>query len=330
MAPISRRAVCAQLATIAIAPVLPWWRGDAFQQAPVPPRPVPFRSSVDLVPLSITARDKAGGFVHDLVAGEFEIYEDGERQQVAHFGHHETPISVVALLDKSSSMFDEKLMHAKDGVIAFARALKKGDELLVVAFSESIDALGDFGLDARTIERAVKQVQVEAGTRLYDAVIEGAREIAAAGRKDKRAMVILSDGEDTASRARLEDAVDAIRTAGAPVYAIAIEYGKDAPWKTLSADPLWRPLQGPLRVAPLHRLTDTTGGWTYEIQAARRCKDICLRVADELRNQYLLGYYPTNDEREGAWRAIEVRTSRAGVTLSTRSGYSARTVLTRY
>ena len=325
MAPISRRAVCLQVAAIATAPVLPLWRSEAFQQPPIPPRPVPFRSSVDLVRLSITARDTAGGTVHDLSPGEFDIYEDGERQQVAHFGHHETPISVVLLLDKSSSMFDEKLMHAKDGVIAFARALKKGDELLVVAFSDSIDALGNFGLEARTIERAVSQIRVEAATRLYDAVIEGAREIAASGRKDKRAILILSDGEDTASRARLEDAVEAIRVAEVPVYAIAIEYEKDEPWKTPSRDPLWRPLQATGRVAPLHRLTDTTGGWTYEIQAARRCKDVCLRVADELRNQYLLGYYPTNERHEGRWRALEVRTTRPGVTLSTRAGYYART-----
>jgi Ca-activated chloride channel family protein len=324
MTPIGRRDMCLHLGAIATAPLLPLWRTSATQQPPVDPRNVPFRSTVDLVRLSVTARNTSGAIIHDLDSQEFDIYENGVRQELGHFGHHETPISVVLLLDKSGSMSGDKMMHAKDGVINFVNALKTGDEVLVIAFSDSVDALGGFGLDSRTIERAVKRVDAESGTRLYDAVIDAAHEVATSGRRDKRALVILSDGEDTASRARLDDAVEAVRKAEVPVYAIAVEYEDRRPPAWLRfGDPLWRPLRSANDLEPLHRLTDGTGGWTYPIQAAKRCKEVCLRIADELRNQYLLGYYPTNQERDGGWRTIEVRTPRLGVTLTTRTGYYA-------
>ena len=135
MTPIGRRAMCFRLGAIAAAPLLPLWGVSATQQPPFDRRNLPFRSSVDLVRLSVTARDAAGGIVHDLGSGEFDIYEDDVRQAVGHFGHHETPISVVLLLDKSASMSGDKMMHAIDGVINFVNALKKGDEVLVIAFS---------------------------------------------------------------------------------------------------------------------------------------------------------------------------------------------------
>jgi len=205
----------------------------------------------------------------------------------------------------------------------FVNALKRADEALVIAFSDRVDALGRFGLDAKTITRTVKRVDAEAGTRLYDAVIEGARAITEPGRKDKRALVILSDGEDTSSVARLSDAVEAVRLAEVPVYAIAIEdAGSDLPWRR-PADPLWRQLRSASEITPINQLTDGTGGWTYPIEAAKRCKEVCLRIADELRHQYLLGYYPSNTERDGSWRTIEVRTTRSGINLATRTGYYA-------
>lgn len=299
--------------------------GGQQRPAPLDQRGIRFRADVDVVRLSITARDAAERIVHDLKPDEFEILESGVRQEIGHFGHHQTAISVVLLLDKSASMFDEKLMHAKDGVINFVKALKPGDEALLIAFSDSVEALGSFGLDHRRMEQAVKLVSAERGTRLYDAVIDGANEIAAPGRKDKRALVILSDGADTASRSRLADAVEAVRLAEVPVYAIAIEYEEDhAPpaWLRLG-DPLWRPLRSARDIDALKQLTDGTGGWTYAIKAAKRCKEICLRIADELRNQYVLAYYPSNQERDGQWRTIEARTTRPGVTLMTRTGYYA-------
>ena len=325
MTPIGRRAACLRLGATATAFLWPWPGAASSQQAPFDRRAAaPFRSSIDLVHLSVTARDPAERIVHDLGLDEFEIFEDGVRQDVGHFGHHETPISVVLLLDKSGSMEGDKMMHAKDGVINFVKALKSDDEVLVVAFSDSVDALGTFGLSIRTIEQAVKQVDAATGTRLYDAVREGAREIAAPGRKDKRALVILSDGEDTTSRTRLDDAIEAIRLAEVPVYAIAIEYDyARRRWGLGPQDSPWRSLGAGLGLEPLRRLTNGTGGWTYPIQAAKRCKEVCLRIADELRNQYLLAYYPTNLERDGRWRTIEVRTTRPGVTLTTRTGYYA-------
>ena len=290
---------------------------------PLQQRGVQFHVAVDLVRLSVTARDEAGHIVHDLRPEDFRVLEDGEAQEVAHFGHHETPISVAILFDKSGSMADEKLMHAKDAVVNFVRALKPQDEVLVVAFSQWIDVLGRFGLDTRTIEREVKRIEVDSSTRLYDAAIEASRAIAGPDRKEKRAILILSDGEDTGSASTLDEATEAVRRAEVPVYAIGIEL-EDRLRGSGASDSLWTRLRGPSAIEALTRLTEGTGGWTYPIAAAKRCKEVCLLVADELRNQYLLGYYPTNKAADGRWRTITVKTTRPGVRLTTRSGYYAR------
>lgn len=282
-----------------------------------------FRADVDVVPLNVTARDAAGRIVHDLRRDEFEVSEEGDRQDVAHFAHHEAPISVAVLLDHSGSMFGEKLMHAKDGIIAFVKALRQQDEVLLIAFSDTIQALGSFGMDRRVIEREVEKLDVDGGTRLYDAVIAASAAITAPGRHEKRALLILSDGADNGSRAPLDQAVAAVRSAGVPAYAIGIEMGVDEP-SSNSTSQIWRSLDTATgQIAGLKRLSDGTGGWTYPVDAARRCKEICLRVAEELRNQYLLGYYPSDQRRDGGWRRITVRTVRPGITLSTRDGYFA-------
>lgn len=303
---------------------------------------------IGLVRLSVAARTTKGDLVHDLKPEEFEVLEEGMRQEVVRFGHHEAPISVVVLFDKSASMRDEKLMHAKDGALNFVRALRAQDEVLIVAFSEAVDVLGPFGLDPRALERATKNIRAESGTRLYDAVLEGAQALASPGRKEKRALLILSDGEDTASAATLEETVEGARRAGVPFYAIGIEMdeedpgpsfappgsqrgpedgsrlGFDPPGKRLAPRPVRKPRTGPSQaIRALTRLTEGTGGWTYRIVAARRCKEVCLRVAEELRNQYLLGYLPSDGVRDGRWRTVVVRTSRPGVTLTTRAGYYA-------
>ena len=141
-----------------------------------------------------------------------------------------------------------------------------------------------------------------------------------------RAILILSDGEDTASSHGLARAVEAVKAAEVPVYGIGIEMdGSDA---GAPLGRLWRPFGTPPGVEALERLTDGTRGWTYPVAAATRCKEVCLLVAEELRNQYLFGYYPTNREKDGRWRTITVRTTRPGVTLFTRSGYYAPKVRT--
>ncbi len=346
-----------QTAIALILPGLFWWlgaptSGHAAERngASLAQEVRSYSVDVGLVRLSVTARTTKGELVHDLRPEEFQAIEDGIAQEVVRFGHHEAPISVVVLFDKSSSMQDEKLMHAKDAVVNFARAFRAQDEVLVVAFSDGIDALGDFGLDARTIERAVKGIDVESSTRLYDAVIEGTRAIAGPERKEKRALLVLSDGEDTASDATLDETVEAVRKAGVPVYAIGIEmdaedppmwgnrprglFGRDRdpplglgpPWKRLPQRNAPGERPGPsVAIRALSRLTDGMGGWTYRIVAAKRCKEICIRVAEELRNQYLLGYVPSGGPPDAGWRAVTVRTARPGVTLATRQGYYATT-----
>ena len=288
-----------------------------------PPQLPTFRAAVDLVRLSVTARDGLGHIVHDLRREDFVVYDEAVAQELSHFTQHESPISVVVLLDRSGSMHGEKMMHAVDGVEAFLKALRPEDEALLISFASTVEALGGFGLDPRTITRELKRLDAGGGTRLYDAVVEAARLIGSRERHEKRAILILSDGADTLSTARLEDAAAAVKRAGVPVYAIGIEFGQDVYSGRASQNPLWRRLEGDGAVEGLTRLAEATGGWAYPIEAARRCKEVCLRVADELRHQYLLGYSPANLERDGRWREIVVRTPRAGVTLATRSGYFA-------
>ncbi len=281
-----------------------------------------FHGSVDLVRLSVTARDAAGAIVHDLRADDLIVLDEGTPQDVAHFAQHEAPISVVVLFDRSGSMMqDDRIMHARDGVREFLKALRPEDEAVVVAFGDTIDMLGGFGTPPQTVDRELRRLDAEGGTRLYDAVIEGTRLITSPERKEKRALLILSDGEDTLSRTTLDEAVAAVRQAGVPTYAIGIELNRRG--LQGRADSPWVRLDGRSAIAALERLTDGSGGWTYNVEAAKRCKDICLRVADELRNQYLLGFYPPVDMRDGRWHEVAVRTPRPGVALTTRTGYQA-------
>ena len=284
-----------------------------------------FHGGVDLVRLSITARDAAGAIVHDLRSEDLIVLDEGARQDIAHFSQHEAPISVVVLFDRSGSMMeDDRIMHARDGVREFLKALRPEDEAVVVAFGNTIDMLGGFGTALLTVDRELRRLDADGGTRLYDAVIEGTRLITSPERKEKRALLILSDGDDTMSRATLDEAVAAVRQAGVPTYAIGIELNR----RGLQArdDSPWVRLDGRSAIAALERLTDGSGGWTYNVEAAKRCKDICLRVADELRNQYLLGFYPPAATRDGRWHEISVSTPRPGVTLTTRTGYQASRV----
>ena len=135
-------------------------------------------------------------------------------------------------------------------------------------------------------------------------MLQGARAIAGPGRKEKRALLILSDGEDTASRTTLDEAVETVRSAGVPVYAIGIEMPDDP---TVWVEPLWKrvsrgaasdaPRPSPLEA--LRRLTAGTGGWPFPIAAAKRCREVCIRVAEELRKEYVLGYSPANCAADG-------------------------------
>jgi len=284
--------------------------------------PAQFRGNVDLIPLSITARDGSGRIVHDLTAGDVVVLDEGTPQTIAHFAQHEAPISVVVLFDRSASMMkDDRIMHAVDGVVEFVDALRAEDEVVIVAFGDTIDMLGGFGTKRATVEREVRRLAPDGSTRLYDAVIEGARLLDGPERKEKRALLILSDGEDTASQATLDQAIAAVRRTGVPTYAIGIELNRGG----LEArdDSPWVRLDGRAAIAALERLTDGSGGWTYNVEAAKRCKDVCLRVADELRNQYLVGFYPPEGMRDGRWHTIGVHSNRSGVTMSTRAGYFA-------
>ena len=140
---------------------------------------------------------------------------------------------------------------------------------------------------------------------------------------EKRAVLILSDGQDTASHSTLDEASAAMRKAGVPVYAIGIELNR-AKGNDRSVEPLWVPLKGERSTLDaLRRVTQGSGGWTYPIESAKRCKEICIRVADELRNQYVLGYYPVDAARDGRWHDLTVRTTRPEVELFTRAGYFA-------
>lgn len=316
MKPFRTRSVVLQVVVLTTAGVAAISAVDPSVQSA--PQRAEFRQSIDLVRLSVTARDREQRLVTDLSVQEFEVAEDDLPQPIAHFVRDKAPISTAILVDRSSSMMeDDKIMHARDGVIAFLKEMKPDDEVALVAFGDSVEMLsGGFGISVQEAERAVRQIQPQGGTRLYDAVAEAARLIAAPERREKRAILILSDGEDTASHTTLEQAVAAVRAAGVPVYAIGIELNR-----ARRTDPRWTRLNHTEPVQALARLAEDTGGWSYVIEAAKRCKEICIRVADELRNQYLLGYYPPEGTRDRRWREVTVRATRTGVTVATRSGY---------
>jgi Ca-activated chloride channel family protein len=306
-----------------------------------------FRSGVELINVTTTVTDEDGRFVSGLRKEDFTVYEDGARQEITQFSNERVPVSLGIVLDASGSMTSEKMSSARSAIDRFIYdLLGKDDQLFFMEFANRPDLVQDWTTDRRAISRAVARVTAAGGTAMYDAVAD-AVPLANEGMHPKKALLVISDGNDTNSSISVGELRQLIRESEVLVYAL----GVDGTATTFRSGPTIQvPLPIPLpfpgrrrpggfppiiggggsqraaaeRVNPdaLRQITDDTGGRTEIVRGFGDLDNATARIADELSKQYYLGYVSTG-KKDGRWHAIKVDVKDRRLSVRARRGYVA-------
>ena len=324
-----------------------------------------FKSGVDLVNVTATVVDRSGRFVPGLRESDFIVYEENELQEVTHFSNERVPVSLGLVLDTSGSMVGEKLTNALMAVDRFlTKLLSPDDEIFLYKFSNYPELVQDWTTNRQALSRAIRRINANGGTAMYDAIAESVP-LAQTGQNRKRAIVLISDGNDTDSQVSLGEVKQMIRESEVMVYAIGIDgQAEDVfgfPPSTRAPVPPPMPIpfpggrrprgpggvilpqlpqfqwpfpqgQGRARVQrggdervnaqALREITDDTGGRTEIVRSGRDLEPATANIADELSQQYYLGYSSTT-KKDGRWHAIRVETRDKSLRVRARRGYVA-------
>jgi len=278
-----------------------------------------FVARANLVVLSATALDGKGRPVTDLRPDELRIYEEGRPQRLAHFtGGRELRARVLLLVDASGSMNSRlKAASSRMAAVQILAALGHEDEVALAGFDHEYWGLVAFTRDKAAVQRALDQLTPFGSTGLHDALDRAARDLASHG-EGRRAVVVVTDGMDTASQRSPEEVIARSRTLDVPIYAISVVSPLDDP-----ASPRFvgreRPAAATAGSAILARYAALSGGAAFAVSDFGRLKEAAERIATELKHQYRLGYDPP--EGPPRFRRVEVRSTRKGVVVRTRSGY---------
>lgn len=317
------------------------------------------RVNVQLVNVVATVTDNRGRYVENLKASDFTLMEDGSPQQISHFAHsNDLPVSVGIVLDTSTSM-ERKISTATRAVDRFLRDIHTDDDIFLMTFDQSVRVQQDFTSDRDKLGIALDRVKLASGTSLYDGVIEGMYKLRM-GKYPKKAILLISDGVDTASDNDYDRARVAVRESEALLYALGI--AADAPARAPMSErtpPATRspgrgipspfplpggipfPIPGPQRrqfpggntsrpsmddvdMSILEAFADASGGKAWLIAADNRrdrLQEALDQIADELRNQYSIGYYPTHDLKDSKWHRIELKMKNSGYNVRYKEDY---------
>lgn len=270
--------------------------------APAPGRLAVFKSGVDVVNLAVTVTDPKGRFITNLGEGDFEVLEEGVRQPLTIFTREDLPVSLAILIDTSASM-EAKLSQAQTAAVRFVKTLHPADEAQVVQFSQRAEVLQDFTSDKAQLESAIRGTHATGDTALYTALYVALKDLDRRHRDAelrRRAVVVLTDGEDTASSITDEQVLDLAKRTGIGVYGVGL-FGAEVP---ASARPL-NPDQSTFFFSALGR---ATGGQAHFLKNVSQLDGVYDRLAQELRSQYGLGYVSNNPVHDGRWRRVVVRT----------------------
>ena len=281
-----------------------------FAQAPVRRENGLFRSGIEITGITVTVRDSQGRLVTGLGPEAFEVYEDGYPQKVTQFTRERVPVSLGVLLDTSDSMFGQRIQEARAAVEHFLfDLLHDDDEYCVLSFNHEPHVMSGWTNSPAVMRHALDGLRPWGGTAVNDAVIASLQLIARRSR-ERAALLIISDGADTASDASLRSVHTSLLRSDAFVYAIAI----DSPTR-------W-PINAGVNPTALRGITDDSGGRTEVVQRTADLRDAAARIADELNHQYLLGYTSTHGA-DGQYHSIRVRVPGTNYQVRARNGYVA-------
>ncbi len=253
----------------------------------------PFRKDVDLVLVPVSVTDPMNRLVTGLEKENFLLSDNGQPQEIKHFSSEDAPISLGVIFDVSGSM-SNKIDKSRDAVVEFFRTANPQDEFFVITFSEKPELLTDFTQNIEDIQSRLVFVQPKGRTSLLDAIYLGMTRMRKA-HYEKKALLIISDGGDNHSRYTESEIKSMVRESDVQIYGIGL-YDRD--FKTAEER------EGP---ELLNEVTEVTGGRTFAIGSPNELADVATKIGIELRNQYVLGYRPTNPARDGKWRKIKVK-----------------------
>jgi len=287
----------AVVAVLALVPLL------ASAQAPPRPTPKPptFEVGIEVINLNVSITDARNRYVTDLLQKNFAVFEDGVKQELSLFSHENLPISLVLMMDCSASM-DEKLKVAQDAAVGFVKTLNSRDLAQVVQFNDRRTVLQDYTADHTLLEPAIRRTEASGPTALHNALYVSLKELdkqkGSSRELRRRAIVLLSDGEDTASLVTDDQVMELARKSEIAIYSISLRPNRSQDRNRLAfsqAEHL------------LTTLSQETGGQVHFPNSLSELDSVYARVAEELRTQYTLGYVSSNKRRDGKWRRIVVR-----------------------
>jgi Ca-activated chloride channel family protein len=277
--------------------------------------------NVELVVLHASVYDKSGNFAAGLKKSDFKVFEDGVAQTVTTFSQEDVPVSLGILVDISGSM-RTKIGKVTDSALEFIRASNPADQSFLVAFNDRIELVQDYTSDLAEISGALKAIVVYGGTALYDAVVLGV-EKAQNGARPKKAIIVISDGEDRDSYYKLDQMLAKVRESDVAVYCVGfldpvVDRGKLI--NLLSKNPAEKAR------GVLTRIAHETGGKAFFPQATAELSGIVAEIAHELRHQYSIAYISSNSVKDGSWRSVKVTLEGPNAQqyhVRTRAGYFA-------
>lgn len=260
------------------------------------------------VVINATIMDASGAVVTGLKRDQFSVYENGVKQDLSYFSSAETPFAAVILIDTSGSM-ETRLSMARAAAINFLDGLRSNDNCAIYRFASKVELVQEFS-GSRDVDESLFDVKADGMTALNDSIYKAADELKKRSEK-RRAIIVLSDGADTMSAKSADRALKAALDADAIIYTIdmsAIETGARERFQN----------QGALRT-----FAEKSGGKFVATPGGAALRQEFKSIVDELGAQYTLAYQPTDQKKDGKWRAIELRIARSNLTIRTRKGYNA-------
>jgi len=286
--------------------------------------------NVNLVSLYFTVHDKHGALIPHLTKDDFTILEDKTPQTIKNFtAENDQPLTLGILLDTSGSQQNVLPMEQQAGAAFLAHVLRSKDEAFLISFDVNLDLLSDYTNNAHALARAMEKAEINVGTGggggmpsgspkgtlLYDAVYSATHE-KLQQETGRKAIIILSDGEDQGSVQKLQGAIEAAQKANTIVYVLLIAdrgfYGRGVYTMGYSGDMVMR------------QLAEATGGRCIDVgNNGKKMEDAFSQIEEELRTQYVASYTPTNSKLDGSYRKIDVNVKGDGLKVQTRKGYYA-------
>jgi len=270
-----------------------------------------FRKDVDEVLLHASVIDDRQRIVTTLNKSDFTVYEDNKPQNILSFHQEDIPVAMGIIIDNSGSM-REKRAKVNQAALNLVRASNPKDEVFIVNFNDEYYLDQDFTNDLLKLKEALEKIDARGGTALYDAVVASAEHLKRNARLEKKVLFIVTDGEDNASNETLEQAVKHLQEENGPsVYTIGILGDEEHPKRAKKA---------------LDIIAQHTGGIAFFPKTLDEVDEISRTVARDIRNQYAIGYHPTNPRSNGGFRQIRVEAKSKGhgkMTVRTKSGYYA-------